>query len=98
MTTRSVLNSCNGRCHSCGCDGPDSARSGGRYQYYGVNDNWSQLMMYRQTAKQLAFRWLNRRSQKKSKNWGQFDAYQARFPLATPKKLTDLIAMGAAQR
>jgi len=75
-----------------------NAKLRGHYQYYGVNDNWSQLMTYRQTAKQLAFRWLNRRSQKKSKTWEQFDAYQARFPLATPKKLTDLIAMGAAQR
>ena len=63
-----------------------NAKLRGHYQYYGVNDNWSQLMTYRHTAKQLAFRWLNRRSQKKSKTWEQFDAYQARFPLATPKK------------
>ena len=44
-------------------------------------------------AKRLAYRWLNRRSQSKSKNWKQFYAYIDRFPLASPRKLTDLIAM-----
>ncbi|APZ91289.1 group II intron reverse transcriptase/maturase [Fuerstiella marisgermanici] len=70
-----------------------NAKLRGHYQYYGINDNWSQLMKFRQAAKQLAFRWLNRRSQRKSKTWPQFDAYIARFPLASPSKLTDLIAI-----
>ena len=75
-----------------------NAKLRGHYQYYGINDNWPCLMKFRQAAKELALRWLNRRSQKKSKNWVQFDAYQARFPLAVPAKLTDLIAMAAPQR
>ncbi len=50
-------------------------------------------MKFRGAAKRLAFRWLNRRSQSKSKNWRQFYAYMDRFPLASPRKLTDLIAM-----
>ena len=69
----------------------------GHYQYYGVNDNWPWLMKFRHAAKQLAMRWLNRRSQTKSKNWCQFDAYMNRFPLASPTKLSDLIAMAATQ-
>jgi len=73
------------------------AKLRGHYQYYGVNDNWSLLLKFRHAAKQLAFRWLNRRSQRKSKTWPQFDAYMARFPLASPSKLTDLIAMHAPQ-
>jgi len=74
-----------------------NAKLRGHYQYYGINDNWSWLMKFRHAAKQLAFRWLNRRSQSKSKNWQQFDAYMAHFPLASPTKLTDLIAMARAQ-
>jgi RNA-directed DNA polymerase len=74
-----------------------NAKLRGHYQYYGINDNWSQLMKFRQAAKQLAFRWLNRRSQRKSKTWPQLDAYMSRFPLASPSKLTDLIAIRVAQ-
>ncbi len=70
-----------------------NAKLRGHYQYYGINDNWPWLMKYLGAAKKLAFRWLNRRSQSKSKNWGEFYAYLDRFPLASPKKLTDLIAM-----
>jgi RNA-directed DNA polymerase len=70
-----------------------NAKLRGHYQYYGVNDNWPWLMQYRGQAKRLAFRWLNRRSQSKSKNWKEFYAYLERFPLASPRKLTDLIAM-----
>ena len=54
-------------------------------------------MKSRGMAKKLAYRWLNRRSQSKSKNWRQFYAYMDRFPLASPKKLTDLIAMAREQ-
>ncbi len=70
-----------------------NAKLRGHYQYYGINDNWPWLMKFRGAAKKLAFRWLNRRSQSRSKNWRQFYAYMARFPLASPAKLTDLIAM-----
>lgn len=71
-----------------------NAKLRGHYQYYGVNDNWPWLLKFRQAAKKLALRWLNRRSQSKSKNWQQFDAYTAQFPLALPNRLTDLIAKG----
>lgn len=73
-----------------------NAKLRGHYQYYGINDNWSQLMRFRHAAKELAFRWLNRRSQRTSKTWPQFDAYMARFPLASPSKLTNLIAPRAS--
>jgi len=70
-----------------------NAKLRGHYQYYGINDNWPWLMKFRGLAKRLAYRWLNRRSQSKSKNWREFYAYMDRFPLASPTKLTDLIAM-----
>ena len=74
-----------------------NAKLRGHYQYYGINDNWPWLMKFRGVAKKLALRWLNRRSQSKSKNWVQFYAYMDRFPLASPTKLTDLIAMARSQ-
>ncbi|MEZ6099791.1 MAG: group II intron reverse transcriptase/maturase [Pirellulaceae bacterium] len=75
-----------------------NAKLRGHYQYYGVNDNWPWLMKFRQATKVLVLRWLNRRSQKGSKTWNQFDAYMSHFPLALPKRLTDLIAMARAPR
>jgi hypothetical protein len=54
--------------------------------------------VFRQQAKRLAFRWLNRRSQSTSQTWAEFYAYIARHGLASPTKLTDLIAMARAPR
>jgi len=73
-----------------------NAKLRGHYQYYGINDNWPWLMKYRGMAKWLAFRWLNRRSQSKSMNWSEFHAYADRHELASPRRLTDLIAMSRA--
>ena len=73
-----------------------NAKLHGHYQYYGINDNWPWLMKYRGMAKWLAFRWLNRRSQSKSMNWSEFHTYADRHELASPRRLTDLIAMSRA--
>ena len=75
-----------------------NAKLRGHYQYYGINDNWPSLMKYRGMAKRLAFRWLNRRSQAKSKNWSEFYTYIDRHGLASPQRLTDLIAMARVAR
>ena len=75
-----------------------NAKLRGHYQYYGINDNWPSLMKYRGMATRLAFRWLNRRSQAKSKNWSEFYTYIDRHGLASPKRLTDLIAMARVAR
>jgi hypothetical protein len=74
-----------------------NAKLRGHYQYYGINDNWPMLEAFRQQAKRLAFRWLNRRSQSTSKTWKEFYAYIERHGLASPTKLTDLIAMQRPQ-
>jgi hypothetical protein len=74
-----------------------NAKLRGHYQYYGINDNWPWLMKFRGQAKRLAFRWLNRRSQSRSMNWSEFYTYVDRHGLASPRKLTDLIAMARTQ-
>ncbi len=70
-----------------------NAKLRGHYQYYGVTDNWDALMVFREEVRRFAKRWLNRRSQKTQVNWEEFAAYCDRYPLASPERLTDLIAM-----
>ncbi len=53
----------------------------GHYRYYGVSGNsYCIRTFYSQTVK-LAFKWINRRSQKKSYNWAQFNRFLEFNPL-----------------
>lgn len=44
----------------------------GHYQYYGVNDNYERLEKFGFIAERSLYRWLNKRSQRKSFNWEDF--------------------------
>jgi len=57
----------------------------GYHQYYGVSGNLRRLRSFECEAERLAFKWLNRRSQKRSWNWEQFRQYLERYPLPQPK-------------
>ncbi|MCP4218139.1 MAG: group II intron reverse transcriptase/maturase [bacterium] len=57
----------------------------GHFGYYGVSGNYRKLSQFRYLVSRLLFKWLNRRSQKKSFNWDQFNLYEKRFPLPRPK-------------
>ena len=70
-----------------------NAKLRGHYQYYGINDNWPLLMVYREQARRMAKRHLSRRSQRSYLNWTTFNAFERQHPLASPRRLTDLIAM-----
>lgn len=62
-----------------------AAKLRGHYEYYGISGNYSGVgAFYRQTCK-LVFKWINRRSQKKSMNWKQFINYLKCHPLPLPK-------------
>ena len=57
----------------------------GHYRYYGVSGNSYCIgTFYNQTVK-LAFKWINRRSQKKSYNWAQFNRFLQFNPLPKPR-------------
>ena len=57
----------------------------GHYQYYGVTDNVRSLERLYYMIKGLLFKWLNRRSQKRSYDWKSFNSrVLARFPLLMP--------------
>jgi len=57
----------------------------GHFRYYGVSGNYRGVQrFYYQTIK-LVYKWLNRRSQKKSCNWEKFKKYLRIHPLPKPK-------------
>lgn len=58
----------------------------GHYQYYGVTDNTGNVKSYLNVAKWLLFKWLNRRSQKRSYTIDTFfNGLMKTFPLLEPK-------------
>jgi group II intron reverse transcriptase/maturase len=57
----------------------------GHYQYYGVTDNTISLERFLNLIKGLMFKWLNRRSQKRSYTWEIFNTkIMGIFPLLKP--------------
>ena len=57
----------------------------GHYRYYGVSDNSRQIANFYYRVERLLFKWLNRRSQRRSMNWEEFARYKRIFPLYKPK-------------
>jgi len=57
----------------------------GHYRYYGMTDNSPSLGLYMNETTKLLFKWLNRRSQKRSYTWEGFGELLKVFPLAKPR-------------
>ena len=57
----------------------------GYYHYYGITDNIESLSDFRYEVEKSLFKWLNRRSQKKSYSWVQFNQMMKEYPLVPPK-------------
>ena len=57
----------------------------GHYQYYGISGNSKKIEEFYRQIKRLVFKWMNRRSQRKSWSWEKFDKYLTKFPLIKPK-------------
>jgi hypothetical protein len=62
----------------------------GHYQYFGVTDNSLALHRFAHAVHRLVFKWLNRRSQRRSFTWERFCRYRARYPLPQPGRLVSL--------
>ena len=62
-----------------------AAKLGGHYQYYGVSGNMRAVRRYYYVIKRLTYKWLNRRSQRNSFNWENFEEYLKRYPLPKPR-------------
>lgn len=57
------------------------AKIRGHIQYYGVSHNYDEIDKFFREAKRIAYKWLNRRSQRKSFNWEKFSLFIDRNPL-----------------
>jgi RNA-directed DNA polymerase len=57
----------------------------GHYNYFGISGNIRCLTQYFFSMKSMVFKWMNRRSQKKSMRWEQFQKYLDWNPLPTPR-------------
>jgi RNA-directed DNA polymerase len=57
----------------------------GHIRYYGVSHNLKQVQSYMHQAKRILFKWLNRRSQRKSFTWEQFQLFVEQHPLPKAK-------------
>lgn len=57
----------------------------GYYNYYCITYNVRYVSNFLDKIKKLFFKWMNRRSQKKSFNWDKYNLYLKRFPFRKPK-------------
>jgi RNA-directed DNA polymerase len=57
----------------------------GYYNYYAVTDNLEHVAAFRLHVVRLLFKWLNRRSQRKSYSWLKFSGLLTRLPIVAPK-------------
>jgi group II intron reverse transcriptase/maturase len=61
------------------------AKLRGHFQYYGVSGNFRAIQRFYYLTIRMVYKWLNRRSQKRSFNWISFNKYLTRYPLPKPK-------------
>jgi len=57
----------------------------GHYRYYGISGNYHGLRQFYNNTVSLAYKWINRRSQKRSYNWKQYINFLMWNPLPKPK-------------
>lgn len=62
-----------------------SAKVRGHYAYYGISDNSKSINAYHYRVTRMVYKWLNRRSQKKSMSWEGFEKYLKLYPLPKPQ-------------
>jgi group II intron reverse transcriptase/maturase len=65
----------------------------GHYQYYGVSGNDRSLKRYYRASVRTLYKWLNRRSQRKSWNWYEFCQVLKVYPLPKPRIVHNLYAL-----
>ncbi len=57
----------------------------GHYGYFGINGNYRCLVQFYSKVLRLIYKWMNRRSQKKSMSWTKFLEYLGWHPLPKPR-------------
>ncbi|WP_236904963.1 group II intron maturase-specific domain-containing protein [Clostridium formicaceticum] len=59
----------------------------GYYNYYGLIGNYKSLWKFYTIAMEILYKWLNRRSQRKSFNWNEFTRLMKWYGILKPKIL-----------
>ena len=59
---------------------------------YGITDNIQSLNSFRYEMMKSLFKWLNRRSQKKSYKWDRFNDMLKEYPLVRPRIYVNVYA------
>jgi group II intron reverse transcriptase/maturase len=62
----------------------------GHYGYYGVTDNYRGIARFHREVTKLVYKWLNRRSQRRSHTWEEFGELLKRYPLPRPRVRVNL--------
>ena len=70
-----------------------AAKMRGHYNYYGIRGNCRGIWRFYTVTKQKVFYWLNRRSQKRSMFYAEYEQYLKSFPLPKPEIIHDQHAM-----
>ncbi|MDR4947218.1 reverse transcriptase domain-containing protein [Neobacillus cucumis] len=55
------------------------------YNYYCITDNTQTVNNFKEKIEYLLFKWLNRRSQRKSFTWDKFRLFLSKYPLPSPR-------------
>ncbi len=72
------------------------AKLEGHCRYYGVSGNSRSISSYFHWAIRMVYKWINRRSQKRSYTWAEFVQYLERHPLPKVRIVHHLYAASAA--
>ena len=62
-----------------------SAKLAGHFNYYGVSGNMAMLSSFYHHARHIVFKWLNRRSQRRSYNWHGYMELLSQFHIPRPR-------------
>ena len=71
------------------------AKIQGHCNYYGITDNRRMVGNFIDECRKFIFKWLNRRSQKKSFNWEKFVLFLKMYPLPIVKIRVNIFELGA---
>lgn len=71
------------------------AKIQGHCNYYGITDNTRAVGNFIDECKRLIYKWLNRRSQRKSFDWSKFNLFLKKYPLPRPKTYVRIFDCGA---
>ncbi len=65
----------------------------GYYRYYGITDNRDMVKDFLDEAKRYLFKYLNRRSRRRSYTWDKFVLFLKRYPLPKPKMYVSIFEL-----